>query len=260
VLVSDTVRGLTSNVLPIAFVPRGRRRLKGIAEPVSVYAVRAGRPRPRPAMPRVRAGPVIPALAAVLVLAAAIAVVAVIALLTERAPAGALSPTGSATISAGATSTGTSATPTSAPVLNARERQLLEHVPALYRASCTPSPGIIGRAELVCAIPDVGLVTYTQFDSADAMQADYDRRWRPRATPVPFARRCREEAYERPYVGSTGVQRGRYVCWEEPFGPSIAWTDESLAIVATLNPQSPGTRDLYAFVDWWEEGLAGPIP
>jgi ABC-type branched-subunit amino acid transport system substrate-binding protein/class 3 adenylate cyclase len=39
VLVSDTVRALTQTVLPVSFDPRGRRNLKGVTEPVAVYAV-----------------------------------------------------------------------------------------------------------------------------------------------------------------------------------------------------------------------------
>jgi class 3 adenylate cyclase len=39
VLVSDTVRSLTRTSLPVQFVDRGRRRLKGIAEPIPVFAV-----------------------------------------------------------------------------------------------------------------------------------------------------------------------------------------------------------------------------
>ena len=39
VLVSDTVRALTHTVLSGAFVARGRRALKGVADPVTVYAV-----------------------------------------------------------------------------------------------------------------------------------------------------------------------------------------------------------------------------
>lgn len=38
-LVSDTVRSLTRTFLGVLFVPRGRRRLKGIAEPVLIYQV-----------------------------------------------------------------------------------------------------------------------------------------------------------------------------------------------------------------------------
>ena len=39
-LVTDTVRSLTRTFLPVAFERRGRRRLKGIAEPVALFAVR----------------------------------------------------------------------------------------------------------------------------------------------------------------------------------------------------------------------------
>jgi branched-chain amino acid transport system substrate-binding protein len=38
VLVSETVRALTRTVLPVRFESRGRRQLKGIAEPLAVYA------------------------------------------------------------------------------------------------------------------------------------------------------------------------------------------------------------------------------
>jgi hypothetical protein len=37
--VTDTVRALARGQLDVQFVPRGRRRLKGIAEPIAVYAV-----------------------------------------------------------------------------------------------------------------------------------------------------------------------------------------------------------------------------
>ncbi len=40
-LVSDTVRALTRTYLDVSFVPRGRRRLKGIAEPVALFTVQA---------------------------------------------------------------------------------------------------------------------------------------------------------------------------------------------------------------------------
>jgi outer membrane protein assembly factor BamB/class 3 adenylate cyclase len=38
-LVTDTVRGLTRTRLPVHFAPRGSRRLKGIGEPIAVFAV-----------------------------------------------------------------------------------------------------------------------------------------------------------------------------------------------------------------------------
>ena len=39
VLVSETVRALTTTVLPVQFKSRGRRQLKGIAEPIELFAV-----------------------------------------------------------------------------------------------------------------------------------------------------------------------------------------------------------------------------
>ena len=41
VLVSDTVRGLTRSYLDVTYLPRGRRKLKGIVEPVNLFAVSA---------------------------------------------------------------------------------------------------------------------------------------------------------------------------------------------------------------------------
>jgi hypothetical protein len=39
VLVTDTVRALVQTVLPVRFEGRGRRQLKGVTEPVSIYSV-----------------------------------------------------------------------------------------------------------------------------------------------------------------------------------------------------------------------------
>ena len=54
VLVSSTVKGITQASIPVGFIPRGRRRLKGISDPILVYAVtrdinaKAPREVPRP--------------------------------------------------------------------------------------------------------------------------------------------------------------------------------------------------------------------
>lgn len=39
VLVSSTVKGITQSSIPVGFIPKGRRRLKGISDPILVYAV-----------------------------------------------------------------------------------------------------------------------------------------------------------------------------------------------------------------------------
>jgi class 3 adenylate cyclase len=54
VLVSSTVKGITQSSIAVGFIPRGKRRLKGIQDPILVYAVtrdinaRAPRTVPRP--------------------------------------------------------------------------------------------------------------------------------------------------------------------------------------------------------------------
>jgi class 3 adenylate cyclase len=54
VLVSSTVKGITQSSIPVGFIPRGTRRLKGIQDPIVVYAVtrdvnaKAPRTVPRP--------------------------------------------------------------------------------------------------------------------------------------------------------------------------------------------------------------------
>ena len=56
VLVSSTVKGITQSSIPVGFIPRGRRRLKGIEDPIVVYSVtrdmtaRAPRTLPRPVL------------------------------------------------------------------------------------------------------------------------------------------------------------------------------------------------------------------
>src|SRR6185436_7531366 len=52
VLVSDTVRSITAGVLSVEFEARGRQRLKGVSEPVAVFAVTDGAATPKRAAPR----------------------------------------------------------------------------------------------------------------------------------------------------------------------------------------------------------------
>jgi class 3 adenylate cyclase len=78
VLVSSTVKGITQASIPVGFIPRGRKRLKGIEDPVLVYAVtrdvnaRAPRGLPRPAVIGATAGLGILALVAVVAIGASI--------------------------------------------------------------------------------------------------------------------------------------------------------------------------------------------
>ncbi|HEX8025372.1 MAG TPA: adenylate/guanylate cyclase domain-containing protein, partial [Candidatus Limnocylindrales bacterium] len=53
VLVSSTVKGITQSSIPVGFIPRGQRRLKGIQDPILVYAIsRDMHPKRPPEVPR----------------------------------------------------------------------------------------------------------------------------------------------------------------------------------------------------------------
>jgi class 3 adenylate cyclase len=74
VLVSDTVRSLTRSVIPVAYVPRGRHRLKGVADVQEVFAAATSTPGAAPLRMRRVARPVAAAAGAV-VLAAVVGLV-----------------------------------------------------------------------------------------------------------------------------------------------------------------------------------------
>lgn len=95
VLVSSTVKGITQASIPVGFIPRGRRRLKGIQDPIVVYAVTRD---PNARAPRELSRPV-------LLGAAGVALIAVLAVAAVLGPQLLGSPGGSpgATTGAGAT-------------------------------------------------------------------------------------------------------------------------------------------------------------
>jgi len=99
VLVSETVRALTRTVLPVRFEARGKRQLKGIAEPVALFAVIESAPGAAPwAEPHRPSRPVSRrALLAGIPLAVLAAIVVIVALILRSAspaPAAAALPPG----------------------------------------------------------------------------------------------------------------------------------------------------------------------
>ena len=89
VLVSDTVRALTYTVLSVSFVPRGRKTLKGVTDPVAVYAVVPRTARPNPTrIGRLRGLPRAARIGAAVVAVIAVVGVAAFAAAALRRPAG----------------------------------------------------------------------------------------------------------------------------------------------------------------------------
>src|SRR5262249_16420979 len=84
ILVSETVRTLTRSVVTVGFVDRGRQRLKGVGEPMTVFPV-----VPKPSVPPPSPGRRItkPVLAAAGVLALLLTLGAVYALSSNMVPA-----------------------------------------------------------------------------------------------------------------------------------------------------------------------------
>jgi hypothetical protein len=139
VLVSETVRALTRSYLrDVSFVPRGQRRLKGITEPVRLYAIgelSTERTTGRPArIPRVA----LMAAATVFLVAATVVVAYVGGALTReglagQVPSGSPSASGSTRLTAPASpmSPGSSASAgPRAPYPDAAELQLLARLPS----------------------------------------------------------------------------------------------------------------------------------
>lgn len=97
VLVSDTVRGLTRTSLPVTFVDRGRRRLKGISEPIQLYLVSRAPDRTTPrgaARSWARPRYLVPALAALLLGVGGVSAV-VLSTMPRPEPDSAVEPAGS---------------------------------------------------------------------------------------------------------------------------------------------------------------------
>ncbi len=89
VLVSDTVRALTYTVLSVSFVPRGKKALKGVTDPVAVYAVVPTAERPSPTrFGRVRGMSRAARIGVAVAVAIAVVGVTAFAALALRGPAG----------------------------------------------------------------------------------------------------------------------------------------------------------------------------
>lgn len=133
VLVTDTVRALIRTATDVAFTPRGRRRLKGISDPVALFA--AGDRASRPSARRVR-----PVAIAVAGVAAIALVVGAGAALVQRdmSGVGAASPTPTSTAPpvAPESSESSASLPTSDPFPNADESELLDRLPNQVADRC----------------------------------------------------------------------------------------------------------------------------
>ena len=251
VLVTDTVRSLTRTYLPVSFQPRGRRRLKGITDPISLFAV-GSQVDHQPAGFQ-RTG-VIGAVAATLVVAAA-------AVGTAIALSGGGQLFGDQRFASPSSSEGRSGTATAAPFPDAFEADLLDRLPSHMTNSCdradrsdvpvyedVAAPGNIGEfplpvvAGLTC-LADLTRVVYWQATSRTDVEAvffqEVGRRGVPQAT-------CgeRTRAWQ---TWESSVGSGRLLCWSAQ-DSLLWWTYDDDPILVIASRRDGGIHDL---LEWW---------
>lgn len=279
-LVTDAVRSLTRTYLDVGFEPVGRRRLKGIAEPIGVYRVTAERPaQAAPAWRRLatRRPLVVAALVIPLIL-----VIAVIGGALTREMAGGPPPSSTTPIpgrtAVQPSETSGPSTVTEVQFPTAAETRLLNLLPEEHRDRCvragpdeTPILEVDllpnGQRDIRRAQSEAGIVCELGGISAP------DRLWSWELRPPPFARgvrpdpagiaiaahgglvgaapgTCREE---RPSIErfTFGDVSGTLVCYESTTGDAVLmWVyDDDRLFVRALRDD----RDMEALLDWWDE-------
>jgi class 3 adenylate cyclase len=248
VLVSDTVRALTSTVVRANFVPSGRRQLKGIREPIQVFVVRpadgAGRALTTGSR---RRRPALVGAAATVVALGLLGAVGLSGLLTRPGGPGAslaASPTLGASPTQSAPSSG----------LTSGEQQLLALVPADVAPGCAPAPEAAAArssASLRCDLP-LGSGADTVWWDAFLTKADMNLTLESVALErdVP-AEECSPDksAGNGPWQLGTTFS-GRLVCYVEGSRTWVVWTyvDERILARAVR-----GDGDWPALYGWWRD-------
>lgn len=285
-LVSDAVRSLTRTYLDVSFVPRGRKRLKGISEPIGLYRVTPVGTVAEPSRWRGLVGrwPIATAILAIPLMVAAIALIGG-ALVRESAgrPGSTASPAQGTTTAVPSASSAPSAS-TDAAFPTAAESQLLELVAAGDRDRCQRAdpgdnpilgvdripgePSVVYRAQSAASIEcDLGGISAPDRLSLWELTQGGIRVGVANPPHIAIAAHgglvgatpgiCREE---RPVIEtwSFGSSSGKLVCYESSTGDAVLlWVyDDSRLFAKALRDD----RDMAALLDWWEGvgRFAGP--
>ncbi len=286
-LITETVRGLVRTSMPLTMEPRGRRHLKGIREPIALFAVRppgAAPPRSRrlrSVLARtVERGPVVAGFAALAGVAAVATVVLAVGLLADtKANQGAgRQPSPVASGSGSALPTPSASDPSAFP--NTAERTLLARLNSSTASFCrraatseypllpkSPLPGEpVGRlpvqAGLRCplggAAPDVVFLwaVAPKFQelagkaaySAATVDTYFFRRVADTGAQVGD---CAKD--DLAYMDwSYGPLAGKLLCVATPARARIDWTFEGEDVIATAERDDGDRAALYRW--WLDEG------
>ena len=258
-LVTDTVRALTRTFLPVQFVDRRSRRLKGIAEPIVLFrvepvaegvAIGAGRRYARRlalgggVARTVRVGAL---LVGLLVGGAAAGYL----LLAAQRPGGGTSPSGLT----GATPSQSATAPAAFP--NPEEADLIARVPADIRDACRrndePRPsGVL--ASLRCDLPltaEANTVWYESFGSLQQLSNVLSdlilAQGVPRGDCAPDVSRAQGNWQ----VGST--HSGRLVCYQADESTWLLWSYDAQRILARAVRGGDAPEDWQGLYEWWTQ-------
>ena len=267
VLVTETVRGLTRTALPVNFTPRGRRRLKGIAEPIALFRVEphTGSPlnrRTRWALPLAGA---VTALAVVVALAASRA--------GTTGDVAEASPTSSTAVRAtgepGAT-TDLSRFTDPGEFPNDQEQDLLQKLPNQVEVSCEradladrpvfhftdsglpQSSPLVVRAGLSC-LTDGIRVHYWQggeLRPADPSSSGLaiDLLFNT-VSRLSLSEGSCSESSKVHETWDAGVHTGHVLCYVNPSGyATMHWTFDDINVYAIASRRDAETQTLY---EWW---------
>lgn len=278
VLVTDTVRSLTRTALPVGFTPRGRRRLKGIAEPIALF-------RAEPAAETGPNGRVAPWS---LALAGAIGVgVLLVAVATSRGGGVAATPAATTRTSAGAS--GTSPSPSANDLSrytdpgeypNAAESELLDRLLARVSERCERADtddlpifyfnvsaadyprareALRTRAGLDCLVGGVR-VHYWQASGTGGYQAHIgfaSDLLLNTAQRLSLSEGDCAEASRVYGPWQFGAHAGLLLCYVASDGAVINWTFDEENIYASARLREGGSSELYRW--WLDTGrLLGP--
>jgi class 3 adenylate cyclase len=243
-LVTDTVRALTRTHLPVRFVDRRNRRLKGIAEPVVIYRVEPAAEAVASTARRSATGVGRPIRVAVLLIGLLIGGAAAgYILLAAQRPS---------------TPPGGNATPSPSTFPNAAETDLLAQIPTSIRDLCrrteAPAERVGTLASLRCDLGLTAKVDTVWYDQTASLQelADYlliveqRERLQRDTCGVDVAR-----ATGLWQVGST--HSGRLLCYTSGGHTWIEWSYDAQRILVRAVRSGDAPADWLALFEWWQQ-------
>lgn len=258
-LVTDTVRALTRTFLPVAFVDRRTRRLKGIAEPMVLYRVQpleeGNTLRPTPRRGRLPSATGLGRTTRVALLLSGLLIGGAAAgylLVASQPPSGGPPATDGA--GSGASPSATSA----AEFPNPDEADLLAQMPLDIRNGCVRTEDPTERMGSVASVRcDLGLtedadtVWYDRFATLQELSSELATVVETEDLPFAVCGPDVPRAQGNWHVGST--HSGRLLCYVEDGSTWIVWSYDAERIAARAVRGGDTPDDWIGLYEWWSQ-------